>query len=202
MFITEDGTEKVSVKENDLVIAPKEKEINNYSFLGWYSGEEKFDFNTPITKDISLTAKYELSLVTITYDLQGGLGLTMETITKNTTLTIPENPYKPEYKFLKWMLGSEEFSFDTPITSDITLTAVWEKIEYVTIKFDTDYGTTLEDRRIEKYNKVGIPETPEKEGYTFVEWQLNGEKFDFDTLIEESITLTAIYKEIELSETE
>lgn len=32
---------------------------DGYKFLGWYLGEEKFDFNTPITKDITLVAKWE-----------------------------------------------------------------------------------------------------------------------------------------------
>lgn len=201
-FVIGDTVEKISVKENEKVTPPKEKEINNHIFLGWFSGEEKFDLETPITKDISLTAKYELNLVTITYNLQGGIGLAIETIPKNTTLTIPEVPYKPNHKFLKWMLGNEEFSFDTPITKDITLTAIWEEIIYVTVNFDTNGGTTIEDKKIEKHNKIGNVETPEKEGYTFVEWQLNGEKFDFDTLVEENITLKAIYKEKETEQTE
>lgn len=32
---------------------------DGYKFLGWYLGEEKFDFNTPITEDITLVAKWE-----------------------------------------------------------------------------------------------------------------------------------------------
>ena len=32
---------------------------DGYKFLGWYLGEEKFDFNTPITKDITLVANWE-----------------------------------------------------------------------------------------------------------------------------------------------
>ena len=32
---------------------------DGYKFLGWYLGEEKFDFTTPITEDITLVAKWE-----------------------------------------------------------------------------------------------------------------------------------------------
>lgn len=194
MFINGDTIEKISVKENEVVTPPKEKTIENHIFLGWFSGEELFDFNTKITKNISLTAKYELNLVTVTYELEGGIGLAIETVSKNTTLSIPPMPYKPGYKFLKWMLNGEEFSFETKITEDITLTAIWEQIEYVTIKFNTDGGTEIEDVTIEKHNKLHNVLVPEKEGYTFVEWRLNDETFNLDTLIEENITLTAIYK--------
>ena len=40
-------------------------------------------------------------------------------------------------------------------------------------------------------------EIPLKEGYTFVEWQLNGEKYSLDSLVETDIILKAIYKENE-----
>ena len=193
-FINGDTIEKISVKENETVTPPKEKTIENHLFLGWFSGEEVFDFNEPITKNIALTAKYELNLFTVTYELDGGIGLAIETVQKDTTLSIPPTPYKPGYKFLKWMLNLNEFSFETKITEDITLTAIWEEIEYVVVKFNTDGGTEIADVTIEKYNKLSNIIVPVKEGYTFVEWRLNEESFSLDTPIEENITLTAIYK--------
>ena len=201
-FICNNEREKISVKENETVTPPEPKEIENYRFVGWYSGEELFDFKTKITKNISLTAKYELNLVTITYELDGGIGLAVETIPKNTTLNIPSAPFKPGYKFLKWVSGEEEFNFDTPIENNITLTAIWEKIEYVTITFDTDGGSEIEDLQLEKYSKITSVETPLKEGYTFVGWQLNEEKYSLDTPVEESITIKAIYEEIKEKITE
>lgn len=202
IFINDGSQEKISVKENETVTPPKAKEIENYLFLGWFSGDEKFDFSTKITKNISLTAKYELNLVTITYNLDGGIGLAMETIPKNETLSIPNTPFKPGYKFLKWMLKNEEFSFDTPITKNIELTAIWEKIEYVTVEFDTDGGTDLDNIQIEKYSKLSNVEIPEKEGYTFTGWILDGETFNLDTIIEKNIVLKATYKQNEISEIE
>ena len=193
-FISGDQTAKVSVQENEPVEALTPQEIENYVFVGWFSGEEEFDLETPITKNIALTAKYELNLVTITYELEGGIGLAVETIPRNNTISVPSLPFKPGYKFLKWVLGEEEFSFDTPITENITLTAVWEKIEYVTITFDTDGGTEIEPLELEKYSKLIAVETPLKEGYTFVNWELNDEEFDLETPVEENITIKAIYK--------
>lgn len=195
-FITDEKSEKFTFKENETVTELAAPEKENHIFLGWYIGEEKFDFNQKITKDISLIAKYELNVVTITYDLDGGYGLALESIPKNTTIPIPETPTKLGYKFLKWTLNGNEFSFDTKVNKDITLKAVWELIEYVTITFDTDGGSIIETEKIEKYSRLDTLPTPEKEGYKFINWQLDGTIFLVDTKVEKDITLKAIYEPI------
>lgn len=201
-FIIDEQTEKTTVKENELVKELKAPEKENYVFAGWYSGDEKFDFNNPITKDITLVAKYELNVVTITYELDGGYGLSLETIPKNTIISIPAPPIKIGYRFLKWTLNGKEFSFDTQITEDITLKAEWQLIEYVTITYETDGGNTISSQIIEKYTKINKLPTPNKEGYIFKGWQLNDETFNQDMNIENDITLKAIYEKIdETSET-
>lgn len=196
-FVVDDKVEKTVVKENEVINEPKVPEKENYIFLGWYIGNEKYDFKSKVTKDIILTAKYELNLVTVTYDLDGGIGLALETIQKNSTISIPETPTKKGYRFLKWTLNNKDFSFTTKITKDITLTAVWEKIEYVTITFDTDGGSLIESKTIEKYSKIDELPTPVKEGYTFKEWQLDNQIFNTDTEIQNNITIKAIYENIE-----
>ena len=51
-------------------------------------------------------------------------------------------------------------------------------------------GETLKDNYYE-FNYVNS-----KEGYNFIEWQLNGETFDINTPITESITLTAVWQNV------
>lgn len=193
-FINDDKIEKIKVRENEIIKEQKVNPKDNYIFLGWYMGEEKYDFNNKITKDIVLTAKYKLNVVTVTYDLDGGAGLELETIPKNSSPSIPEPPTKIGYKFLKWTLNGKDFSFATKISEDITVKAVWEKIEYVTITFDTDGGTVINSKNIEKYSKLDKLPTPTKEGYAFKEWQLDNQTFDTDTEIQNDITLKAIYE--------
>ena len=58
-----DGEDFVmSVRENSTVSEPAEPTRSGYTFLGWFAdgSETKFDFNTPITEDITLTAKWQL----------------------------------------------------------------------------------------------------------------------------------------------
>lgn len=193
-FINEGYEEKIIVKENSILPTPKVKTKENHTFLGWYQDDQKYDFNNKVTKDMILVAKYELNTVTVTYELDGGTGVVSKTIPKGSLLEIPNKPERTGYRFLKWILNNKEFSFDTKITKDITIKAVWEKIEYITITYDTDGGNTIEATTIEKYSKINELPIPKKEGYIFKEWQLDNNAFDIDLEIETSIVLKAIYE--------
>ena len=46
------------IKEYGYARNPGENYKSGYYFIGWYLNGEKFDFNTPITRDIELVAKY------------------------------------------------------------------------------------------------------------------------------------------------
>jgi len=60
-----------------------------------------------------------------------------------------------------------------------------------TIRFDEGKKIkevlVTENQRVESY-------TPEKQGYSFVAWHLNNKEFDFDTLINDNLTLSAVYE--------
>src|SRR5690554_211245 len=58
-----DGESEVnlqSVEENALAIKPETPIKEGYTFLGWFLGDVVFDFDTPITKDINVLAKWEV----------------------------------------------------------------------------------------------------------------------------------------------
>ncbi|MCI8490427.1 MAG: phosphatidylinositol-specific phospholipase C domain-containing protein [Lachnospiraceae bacterium] len=67
-----------------------------------------------------------------------------------------------------------------------------EKLTYA-ITFDADNGSTATIVSVKTGNRVTKPENPQKEGYTFAGWYLEGSKaeFDFQTLITSDITLKA-----------
>lgn len=70
-----------------------------------------------------------------------------------------------------------------------------ETYTYYTITFDASGGTPIDSIVVKEEEQVPEPTAPTRDGYTFVEWQLNGEKYDFSTPVTEEITLTAIWKE-------
>ena len=59
------------------------------------------------------------------------------------------------------------------------------------VKFDTNGGSVIEDIEVKPGEYIKKPADPEKEGYTFIEWQLRGKRFNFNSQIKENITLKA-----------
>ena len=186
-----------TVKENEYVIEPTEPTKEKHKFLGWYLEDELYDFETPVTKDITIIAKYEKTRVTINFDLNGGSGTTKTEIDKGSILKKPNNPEKFGYHFVEWTLNGKKYNFNTKVEEDITLKATYEAIEYVKVKFDTDGGTIITPKLLEKGQKLSNVGIPEKEGYIFDYWLLDDKKFDLNTKIEKSLTLKAIYEKIE-----
>lgn len=66
----------------------------------------------------------------------------------------------------------------------------------VTVTFNSDGGSAVEAQEIDKGGKATKPNNPTKEDHTFAGWFLDGATtaFDFNTVINESITLTAHWK--------
>ena len=72
----------VKVKENETVAKPSDPTRAGYTFAGWFLDEKEYDFNSKVTKDITLKAHWnagvsegEMSLSTSTLNLSiGGVG--------------------------------------------------------------------------------------------------------------------------------
>lgn len=69
---------------------------------------------------------------TVTFNTDGGTSVSSQTLSKWQSVEKPSDPTKEGYNFVKWVIegSEEEFNFkDFSITSDLTLKAVYEKIE-------------------------------------------------------------------------
>ena len=109
---------------------PKE----NHTFAGWYNGDEKFDFDADTTNApnvLELVAKWEKSKYTVKFVSDHG-SFKDQTIEHGKPidtdkLTIPT---VEGYTFDGWYADdtrTKEFDFSTPITSNTTVYAKWEK---------------------------------------------------------------------------
>lgn len=194
-FVVDDKTKTKTVKEGDMVEKSKDPTKVNYKFLGWYDGDNLFDFQTKVKSDIVLTAKFEKILVTVNFDLDGGDGTKSLDVTRGDKLIKPKDPTKFGYRFIKWTLNGEDYDFNSVVNDDMTLMAKWVAIEYVKVKFDTDGGTEITSQTIEKGTKLQNVKMPVKDGYTFKYWSLNGEPFDVYSVINDNYTLVAVYEE-------
>ena len=87
----------------------------------------------------------------------------------------------------------EKFDFNTEINKDYVLESRYK--EKYTISYKTAGGSEIASIEIYEGDTIKEPEIPTKEGYKFVEWQVNGEKFDFSKGVEGNIELEAVWAE-------
>ena len=88
---------------------------NGYTFDGWYVDDEEYDFNSDITNDIEMEARYNLIQYTITYDLNGGTATNVAEYNVETDSFDLVNPTKQGYNFAGWT-GSNGNALQTRVT--------------------------------------------------------------------------------------
>ena len=94
-FQSEGGSEVASqIRANTPADQPADPTKEGYTFIGWYSGESEWDFETPVTAVLTLTAKWQINRYTITFDTAGGSEVAPITQDYGTTITAPANPPK------------------------------------------------------------------------------------------------------------
>ncbi len=120
--------ETAKIKGGEKVNEPDAPVKDNYDFKGWYNGEVKYDFDTPVNKDLTLTAKWELSAPTthiVTFDTDGGSEIESRVVNHNENTYKPINPTRGGYCFDGWYVGDKKYDFLSNITDDITIKAKW-----------------------------------------------------------------------------
>lgn len=124
--------ETQKIEEGKNATKPYDPETSGMEFLGWYLGDKKFDFSTPIKKNINLEAKWQKKVEepnqekhTITLNIDGKL-FTIET-DENGKVEEPEEPSKSGYEFLGWYIGDEKVDFSKEFTENTTIVAKWEE---------------------------------------------------------------------------
>lgn len=147
------------VNENETLVKPVDPIKDGYTFDGWYLNNELFDFNSIVTNDISLDAKFSVINYSINYELEDGTFVgdvqTSYNVENYSELNVPS---KDGYIFLYFVdakgdiVESLENRFE-----DLYLTAIYEKIEkvvtfelgsYQVVKY-FDKGTVLQNELFE-----------------------------------------------------
>ncbi len=158
-----------NVEENKKATEPTEPSATGYTFDGWYtdqacSDDKKFDFDTPITEDITLYAKWTINQYTVTLNPNYPDGQTGTFIDKNgnsvdkvelkydyktasMNLTDLYREIKLEgYQFNDWYSatsGGSKWTSTGIITKNVTLYAQWSKLYTITLyENDTEIKLT------------------------------------------------------------
>lgn len=180
-FDSDGGTifENQKVEKDSLVTKPSNPTKEGYSFLYWELDGSEFDFDTKITKDVTLVAKYEESSgisYTVSFNTDGGSSMSKVTVEENYKLKDLLTPVKNGYKFLYWELDGEEFDMDSLITKNITLKARWEKDDSKPVGGTTKKTTKRTTTKATEQTTTSKPTTTTKAPVTYaVHWVKIGE---------------------------
>lgn len=154
---------KQEVEYGHAATKPADPTLKGYTFAFWYLGEDEqnataYDFNTPVTGDITLTAKWNINKYTVTFDPNGGNELAEADKTKVVKIgeaygELP-TPTRKGYNFAGWYTEAEEgtvVTADTTVSAmtDHTLYAHWEAKKanvHIMIFKSNDLGTPIVDR--------------------------------------------------------
>ena len=165
-FQSEGGSEVASqIRANTPAAQPDNPTKEGHTFIGWYNGESEWDFETPVTTGLILTAKWQVNQYTITFKPENGGQDIVIKQDYGTAITAPANPTKTGYTFAGW----DKTIPTTMPAGDMTITARWTVNQYtITFKLENggqdivikqDYGTA-----------ITAPANPTKTGYTFAGW--------------------------------
>ena len=215
-FNSNDGT---SVESQNVNVGEKLTEPTpaptreGFTFDGWYEDSTfstKFNFDTPITDNMTLYAKWTENKYTLTFDANGGSG-TMTPVTDLTgEYTLPANEFTaPSGKQFKgWSLTTDgAIVTKVDMTENRTVYAIWENIPVVTytVSFAANGGTgTMAD-----VTGISGEYTLPANGFTapagkqFKAWSVGGvEKVVGDKItVTANTTVTAVWEAVEYNVT-
>ena len=165
-FQSEGGSEVASqIRANAPAARPADPTKEGHTFIGWYNGESEWNFETPVTEKLTLTAKWQINRYTITFDTAGGSEVAPITQDYGTTITAPANPTKTGYTFAGW----DKTIPTTMPAGDMTITARWQVNQY-TITFKPENGGQDIVIKQDYGTAITAPANPAKTGYTFAGW--------------------------------
>ena len=130
-FNADGGSEVAAqtVEDGKSATKPEDPTKERFNFEGWFNGESLYDFASPVTSDLTLTAQW-IKTFTVTFNTDGGSEVAAQTVEDGKSATKPENPSKEGFWFLGWYVGENGYEFAQPISDDLTVTAKWmEKTE-------------------------------------------------------------------------
>ena len=186
-----------SVEKKHTATRPVDPVKKGYQFTGWTLDDSRYDFSTPVTADITLTANWEEVKHTVSFDTRGGNGISSQSVQDGSHATRPADPVRDDYIFVGWSLDGESYSFDTPVTANITLVAEWERIKAnLTVAFNPNGGSDVPSQTVVEGNRANRPDDPTRDGYEFTGWTLDENTYDFNSAVTRNIVLDANWERV------
>lgn len=129
-FQSEGGSEVASqIRANTPAAQPDNPTKEGHTFIGWYNGEEKWNFADAVTEALTLTAKWTANRYTITFKPENGGQDIVIKQDYGTAITAPANPTKTGYTFAGW----DKTIPTTMPAGDMIITARWTENRVIVI---------------------------------------------------------------------
>lgn len=146
-FNSDNGNDVVSQEVYGTLTQPETPVKDGYTFVGWYNdGNEPFDFNTTVTEDITLTAKWYKNIVISETNING---ITTPNIINRETFieySVQNAPYLDGYEFEGWKVN------DTFYTQAETVKSVVESL----VSTDTEIAVAVSYKKLKNEHKVSF----------------------------------------------
>ena len=176
---------------------PEPKAKQNYVFDSWYEAINK---NEPITKDKTFVARFKLNKVTLTYEAKDNTSGTVPAalsydIGTEITLAGGNDLKKDNYVLTGWDIDGTIYAPGAKykIEKNTEAKAVWEAGLH-TVEFDTIGAGYIPAQKVKHEELITPVDNPQKDGYTFTGWKVNGKAFDLaNDKVTKDITLVAKY---------
>ncbi len=152
--------EAQTVTEGEKATEPAAPTAEGYTFGGWYTDAActaEYDFDTAVTADITLYAKWTENVVEpepkpepevylVSYNLNGhGAPMASQRVVEGEKAVRPADPTAEGYTFDGWYLDAActiPFNFNAELTESVMLYAKWIKVE---TEQDVDSAEVFED---------------------------------------------------------
>lgn len=176
-----------------------------YTFTGWYTDEACTNLYTEdkVTGDISLYAGFRAHTYTVKFNANNSNGTMSDlSMTYDKAVNLPTSEFtKEHYIFVGWATSADgtvtyadSQSVKNVTSTDngvVTLFAIFERSEWV-VTYDVDGVKTTSTVAVN--TAITLPESPNKEGYTFAGWAMsNGTEYT-NQPVTSDITLTAKFE--------
>lgn len=174
-------------------------EYEGKTFGGWAWQGVKWTNTTPVYNDIVLDAAWDSVMLTVAVRTQPDQPDQIIQIAYGNSLQPIPDPTREGYDFLGWFNeDGTPFDFNAPITENTVIVAGWA-VSQVTVSFNAqtipNNAETVENPEPQTVVRGGYATEPTVTATNWIldYWTLNGNRFNFDTPVEENITLEAVW---------
>lgn len=170
--------------------SPAPSQYGYKQFDGWYNGKNLHNFNTYISSDTNLKAKFSNPYdYSIGYNLDGGTAQNPTTYNVETESFKLNNPVKPGFSFTGWSgtgLNGENnmnVTIEKGSMGNKTYQAHFVENTDYTVSFDTSSGSAIKDKTGLKWTDSVLDgvATPTRKGYIFTGWKCGDTKVKLST---------------------